>query len=258
MGCIKKLLFRMKRFGINCVDADAIAFIQATNITDNSIQLAVCQLVSDLKTNSLWAKFHAIYPIVGGNEIAHSYNLINPSLYKTNYPTVSWTHSSNGMILNQYGVSTGINSATILDKTNSSFGVYSRTNQTDTAMIFYFSYVQISLRRSVDTFLSDMNDFNGSGARVTTSNTDSSGFFIAQRNPALLHGHYINGVYKNGNSSLGLDLAWSGSVGINTKEAVASGREISFLTIGQSLTDAENATLYTIVQAFQTTLGRQV
>ena len=56
-------------------DADAQAFITAAAITDLNQQNAINTLVVSLKGYSIWTKFKAIYPIVGGTASQHKYNL---------------------------------------------------------------------------------------------------------------------------------------------------------------------------------------
>ena len=54
-------------------------FLTATGITNPTISSAVCTLVTSLKSASLWNKFNAIYPMVGGTATTHMYNLRNPA-----------------------------------------------------------------------------------------------------------------------------------------------------------------------------------
>ena len=53
----------------------ADAFLKAAGITDATITSAVKTLVRGLQADGLWSKMKAIYPMVGGNATAHSYNL---------------------------------------------------------------------------------------------------------------------------------------------------------------------------------------
>ena len=57
------------------VDTDALSFITAASITDATQKTAINTLVKDLKIANIWTKMKAIYPFVGGNAIAHAYNL---------------------------------------------------------------------------------------------------------------------------------------------------------------------------------------
>jgi hypothetical protein len=59
-------------------DPDAIAFIAAAGITDLVQKAAITTLVLQLKSDAIWSKFQAIYPLVGGTAFTHKFNLINP------------------------------------------------------------------------------------------------------------------------------------------------------------------------------------
>ena len=63
-------------------DSDAQSFMTSASITDSTQQTAVNYLVTDLKSNNLWTKMKAVYPMVGGNATSHSYNLKNPSQFQ--------------------------------------------------------------------------------------------------------------------------------------------------------------------------------
>ena len=84
-------------------DADAQAFITAAAITDSTQQNAINTLVLALKGYSIWTKFKAIYPIVGGTASQHKYNLKDPrdldAAFRLTFAT-GWTHSVNGMLPN--------------------------------------------------------------------------------------------------------------------------------------------------------------
>jgi len=59
-------------------DTDAQAFLTATGITDLTISNAINDLVVGLKADSLWTKYKAIYPCVGGTAFTHKFNLKDP------------------------------------------------------------------------------------------------------------------------------------------------------------------------------------
>jgi hypothetical protein len=80
-------------------DPDAQAFITAAAITDVTQQGAINTLVLALKGYSIWTKFKAIYPIVGGTASQHKYNLKDPRDLDAAFRLVfngGWTHSSTG------------------------------------------------------------------------------------------------------------------------------------------------------------------
>ena len=64
--------------GFRTKDADVIAFIKATGITDGTEFSAINYLVLDLKNKGLWTKINTLYPFVGGTATTHKYNLKDP------------------------------------------------------------------------------------------------------------------------------------------------------------------------------------
>lgn len=81
-------------------DSDAQTFITQASITDNTQKAAVNRLVQDLKEANLWTKFFAIYPFVGGTATAHgqdlkgTYDIVNIA---SSTWTADVTHNSNGI-----------------------------------------------------------------------------------------------------------------------------------------------------------------
>ncbi len=253
----KKML--MRKFGtlINCGDADGIAFLTATGITDSTIQGAICTLVTDLKTAGLWSKSKAIYPIVGGTMESHRFNLIDPTLYKTG--TNAYTHSSTGMLEGNYGMT--LMAMNVFTKDNLALGAYCRSNILNSNATFFnnTSYLQYFIRLS-NLFLIDLGNFNGSvPQRITFSNSSSLGFFLNSHNPSFQNQIYINGVLKKTQASSEVSYSMGGTISFNGKRQTAGAyREYAFITLTEALTPTENTDLYNIIQAFQTTLGRQV
>jgi hypothetical protein len=90
-----------------------------------------------------------------------------------------------------------------------------------------------------------------------TANSDSRGYFIVNRSSATQHSVVIRGTKIDFNTN---------SSGLNTNTfricsaigVAFDNKEIAFSTIGDGLTSTELGNLNTAVQAFQTTLGRQV
>ncbi len=59
-------------------DADAKKFIDSSGITDEIQKMAINNFTIQLKDSNLWAKFMAIYPIVGGTGETIKWNLKDP------------------------------------------------------------------------------------------------------------------------------------------------------------------------------------
>jgi hypothetical protein len=257
-------------------DADAQAFITAAAITDATQQSAINTLVVDLKAYGIWTKMKALYPFVGGTASAHKFNLKDPRDLDAAFRLVfsgGWTHSSTGALpngTNAYADSK-LNAGTVLVSNSTHLSYYSRTNTNPLAAnIFEIGVANFSLNKRFTMCIRTTGDVFGtqSGAVASTinsSNTDARGLFIGTRTSTTAIAQYKNGVSQTSNTisdTVTLDSAsvWIGAIQNvgNLTAAFWSNRQCAFASIGDGLTDTEAANFYTAVQAYQTTLSRNV
>lgn len=251
-------------------DAASTAFFTATGISDLTIRSAVDNLVVGLKTDGLWTKAAAIYPIVGGTAATHKWNLKDPrnsnAAYRLTFGGGAVTHSSTGMTGANSFANTYLNPNTVYPGQLMSIGVYVRTNSNCTcadmgALSSTNRYLQIYSRFG-DTFYGQVNSNNTIGEN--TSNTDSRGWFFASRSATSGAGSCF--IQKNNNAEIYGNTS-SAIVNANIyfmaqnqagTAAVFSNKQIAFGWIGATLTPTEADNLYLRIQTFQTALGRQL
>jgi hypothetical protein len=253
------------------LDPDAEDFLDAAVITDPTIVSAINTLVIDIKDAGLWNKMYAIYPFVGGTASTHKWNLKDPrdldDAYRLTFLGTN-THSSNGYLTVTLGrANTHLVPSSVITINNTYIGAYVRTNITG-AYLFYAigsagassSIIQFFAKIS-NLIISDMyNSTGSSSARVTSANTDSTGYFSASR---ILtdteHSIYKNGDLKNSSTGSAGSLPNNPIyIGATNDGGGTQGLELAFANIGQGLSDSEESDLYTIIQTFQTSLSRQV
>ena len=180
-----------------------------------------------------------------------------------------WTHSSTGVLPNGTTAyaDTFLNTATVIGNPNDGhLSYYSRTNNSG------LNQIEIG-NRGASTSCFDMvikygtanlagACINMSDGNVFTNNTSSTGFYHANQNNTA----NVRKMFKNG-SVLATQTVLqneqpSERVYIGARGGVFSGlfsnRECAFASVGNGLTDTEAANYYAAVQAFQTTLGRQI
>ena len=259
-------------------DPNAQAFITAAGITDPTQQSAINQLVLDLKSYSIWGKMFLIYPFVGGTSTTTKYNLVDPTTYQ-----ITWnggvTFNSNGVTGNGstgYGQSGWIPStvnATTGITTSLSLSVYSRTNSnSDASDIGVTDYattnaaIQVLCRRSNGLMYWD--NYNSSNGRMTGSVTNSQGLFSTSRTSTTSMKIFRNSTQAGTTlttSATTTDVTTTLNDDMYILAANQQGtavdytsRNLAFMHIGQGFSDAEIGNIYTSVQAYQTTLGRQV
>lgn len=84
-------------------DPDAQAFVTAANIQDQVQADAVNNLCISMKAQGLWTKMKAVYPIVGGTAAQHKFNLKNPldtdAAFRLAFAG-TWTHDATGILSN--------------------------------------------------------------------------------------------------------------------------------------------------------------
>jgi len=255
---------------------EAAIFIAVTGITDVTQKNAVIQLVANLKAHGIWHKLKAVYPMVGGTATTHKFNLRNPLDTNAAFRLLfggGWTHSATGAKgngTNAYADTFFLPSAN-LDLRSQSFS--------------YYCYTPSSL---FETLLgADKNSLPGATTIITPNYAGGPGNNYSCINRGSTPGHttsvmnafhVVNTVpagianvtvktYENGVSNYSDVYTPSANVdasiyinGRNTGGVVSqpTAAECRFVTIGDGLTDIEVANLYSAVQSFNTTLGRNV
>lgn len=250
-------------------DVDALAFITAASITDNTQKTAINTLVTDLKTYNIWTKMKAIYPFVGGTASSHKWNLKDPRDLDIAYRLVfsgGWTHSSTGALPN--GSNTYADTKFKINSPSIAIGTYIRTDTAAANMsemgVFDNPYnnTNIGAKWSDGNTYSFINISSGTG-QTPYVNNNSQGFYIANRYSSTLLNTWKNGVKKTTNTelyqSIGLSInlliaAYNGSNVISN----FSDRQTALSFISDGLTDTEVSNFYIAVQNFNTTLNRQV
>ena len=238
------------------------AWIAATGETDLTILGALNTLETDLTTYGLTAKMTALYPFAGGTSTKHSYNFINTAAYQLSF-VGGWTHSSTGALPN------GTNAYANTGILASSFGAnymlnfYSRTN-TSGLKSDLGTYNETTLGLTLETLIGggtltmDIPDVNN---RQSFAVTDSLGNFIFFNNSS-------NGRRAFRNSTSLLNTTYLAASMTNKNLIFSdwgylasprySDRQLAFGGFGSNFTATDAANYYTAVQAFQTTLSRQV
>jgi hypothetical protein len=248
--------------GAPTTDADAQAFITAAAITDPTQQAAINTLVVDTKNYGIWTKIKALYPFVGGTSSTHKFNLKDPRDLDAAFRLVfngGWTHSSTGALPNGTNAfaDSFVNVGTHLALNSTHVSVYSRTNVDVLSPSIGNTAggvpdeVSMWLRFGNTSYLR-VNNTTAS----TTANTDSRGLFIGNRNSSTQINLSIRGTqttFSNTSNSTSTT-----SIKLSGLSSFFDTKQLAFASIGDGLTAQNMTDLTTAVNAFQTTLGRQV
>ena len=264
------------------IDADAQAFITAAGLTNQTQINAINLLVINLKAYDIWSKFKTIYPMIGGTATTHKWNLKNPldtnAAFRLTF-SGGWTHSATGAKPNGTNAfaNTYLFPNVSLTADYVSLHYYSRTSDTEngindqngTVLAVRSGGANDTLTLQIKTAPNNYVAFLATFSGTTTNNyaryveTTGTGLFSGALTAAN------SKVYKNGVNLTTTNLNFNRNTpnlemylgALNAKGTGAtewSLKESAFAAIADTLTDTEVANLYTAVQAYQTTLGRQI
>jgi SPP1 family predicted phage head-tail adaptor len=251
---------------VSAFDADAAAFFARVTTAGGTLttteQNAVNTLVVQMKADGIWTKMKAIYPMVGASAAACAQNLKSSSF--TGTFSSGWTFASTGV--KPDGVSTFMDTTLLSNDFTSNIGgfsCYTRTNDTTGLALEY---------GSIDThwIISWLSNSGGPGLGImgntyknfTSISNSFVGLLVNQRSSST----QIKINYDGGNESASLNIISLGS----TLSVYLGGwhysggaqyfgeREIAFFSKHDYLDDTESQKFIDSVQAFQTTLNRQV
>ena len=254
-------------------DADAVAFFTRVTTAGGTLSTtekqAVNQLVLDLKANSLWTPMKAIYPMVGASAAACAQNLKSSSF--TGSFSSGWTFASTGVTPNGTSayMDTALTPSVSLAANNIHLSYYSRTNSAVASSSTIGSddlageRCRLIIRRTGDQGFNIIG--NTTKGLSIFPVTDSRGLFMANAPNST-----TRDLYKNGSAVTPTSQSGLGANGLTTTAIYAGcfnsrgtatefdNKECALASIGDGLTDTQASNFYTAVQAFQTTLLRQV
>jgi hypothetical protein len=261
------------RFGLSNIatpvpDEDTQAFFDrvtaAGGVLSLNEQIAIDTLVTDLKAYGIWSKMKAIYPMVGASAAACRQNLRSSNF--TGTFTSGWTFASTGVTPNGTSayMDTAFIASTNLTKGNGHLAYYSRTNSavsnSSTMGNNDSGRGRMVLRRPGDVTFMEAGT-NGADSR-TYSTTDSRCFAVVNVISNQDVNYFRNGIKQTASAVNTTGQGWATGVMTIGSGWVSAGqydnKECAFTSIGDGLSDTEASNFYTAVQAFQTTLNRQV
>lgn len=248
------------------IDPDAQAFFNRVTAAGGSLtateQTAVNLLVLNMKTANVWNLQQAIYPMVGSSAAACAQNLKSASF--TGTFSSGWTFTSNGAsTIKSAGsyMNTGLNSATNLNLNNTHISYYNN----------------LTLVGDQNVVLGDGTLSNGAWIGVyvisnlyyssiacafdSASNTNSTGYFLTNK-PNSTNLKYIkNSTIIKTIVPTNTSFLPASNILLNNYDTgfgFSSGARCAFASIGNGMTDTQAFDLYASIQAFNTSLSRQV
>ena len=245
------------------VDADAAAFFSRVYTAGGALSYtevsATETLVSSLKANSLWTPMKAIYPMVGASSAACAQNLKSASFAGTF--NGSWTFASTGVTGNGvtgYFDTTFNPNTSITDINSCHLSIYSRTTTGNDGVDIGASPSAWDIEIIYTSFYAAMMN----GNYLNTANSDAKGLWTNSRISSSNIVAYRNGTsFVSGTSAPTTKTPYNVYIGARSDANIPlyfTNRQYAFASIGDGLTSTNVSNFYTAVQAFQTTLSRQV
>jgi hypothetical protein len=241
-------------------DLDAEAFFARVSAAGGTLsaleQNAIITLVISLKNADVWTSMKAIYPMVGSSAAACAQNLKSTNF--TGTFSGAWAFTSAGAKGNGVNtfMNTGILPSTELSINTAHMSVYMNTANNANAVLIGAN--------SLNTFLQTQSGIlYGSLGNTSFSQNAITGtvFFIMINRPS----NTVQKLIRNNTvllSDVKTATAYTNAqniyVGAYTSTSNNTDATIAFSSIGDGMTDTQASNFYTAIQAFQTTLNRQV
>jgi hypothetical protein len=244
-------------------DPNAIEFFLRVTAAGGTLtsteQSAVDILVKQLKFYNLWSPMKVIYPMVGASAEACAQNLKSSSF--TGTFSAGMYYSSTGVTPNGTSayMDTGYNPRTHGLQNSAHMSYYSRTN-------IVGGQVDMGIQDAISHYL--LFNYNNLGYCAINSAENPSlslppttlGLKIGTRNTSTTEEYNVNNVYQQISRNSG--IAPSKNIFLFCYNAngplLFSSKECAFASIGDGLSSTDMTNLNTVIQTFQTTLGRQV
>lgn len=245
------------------IDPDAQTFLTAAGIVDATITSAIDTLVVQLKADGLWTKMKALYPFVGGTATTHKYNLKNPLDTDAAFRLVfsgGVTHNSNGITGNGVNgfANTFLNDSTMLNINDKHIAMYQRN------ILGAPSQVSMSAGLNVARFYLNFGGSNFSTLGMSQAAfaivAPQHGMFTMSKTIINSRNYFQNAIAPTTRTGTNFAVNRNYLLLADSRVTVAefSIANLSLVSIGEGLTNTEAGNYNTAVQAFQTTLSRQV
>lgn len=251
---------------ISGIDADWLAYYNRVIAAGGSLttteQNATKTLVADLKAYGIWSAMKAVYPMVGASSAACKQNLVSSSF--TGTFSSGWTFASTGVKGN--GTSAYMNT----NFKNSDFTTYNSTslfyygnvgnepNSWDTGNINSTPNLRLNVAPSQTIIQFQFNSAN----LLSVTYSPRNGFFGMNRISSTQVNVFANNTKLTTVNESSIANSNTNNIVIGSQWGVGnpnnSDRLFKFYSLGDGLTDTQASNFYTAVQAFQTTLSRQV
>lgn len=251
-------------------DADALAYFTAnTAITSEADKNAINSFYLGLKSDGIYTKIKAMYLPIWGSAAACKWNLVNPvdtnAAYRLTFST-GWTFSSSGATPNGTSAyaDTFLKPSTSLVSNSNHLCVYARTNQVSNAVpIGSYGDSSTINQLNISTGTGYYYYSGGLSTELYSALADSKGFFVGTTRANNDRKTFRNNTQQaslttsvfTAYSTLNIYIGARNFIGTPSNYTT---QQLSFSSIGDGLTDAEENNFYNKVQTLMTYFGINV
>jgi len=247
-------------------DADAQAFFDRVTTAGGTLTTteknATNQLVLDMKSAGIWTAMKAIYPMVGASAAACAQNLKSSSF--TGTFTSGWTFASTGIKGNGTSayMNTGLLSNDFTDN-KGGYTCYTRDNNSPTGTKIQYGTIDTNWVISWMNIKGYALNVNGTYVTFSSIPNNYKGSVINQRVDNSNVKINFSGGNQTASSTIPTTLGNTRTIYLGAWGDGASGvyhtdNEIAFFAKHDFLNQTESVNFIDLIQAFQTTLSRQV
>lgn len=254
-------------------DADALAYFNATGLTDITKKAAINSYIVGLKADSLWAgtKLRALYIFPGNTATINKYNLKDPqdtdAAFRLLYNSVNFTHGTNGVAVTNSStadfIDTRLNPSTVYPTYAFSYGALNHVipSVNNTGGVYFGGNAGgstlFNMRRG--TSATEQVTFADGNSRTSTGITLLE-FWACSHNGTTAQ-VYKDGVATGGTISVTTGSRPNQNMYLMRQNNNGSPQGTSLLTMkfafwGDFLTATEIGNLHTRTAALQAALGR--
>jgi hypothetical protein len=251
--------------------------VQSGGTVNSTQSAATISLFTSLVSNGLWNKIYAMYPTLGGVAASHTINgKSTVGLYDLTF-NGGWTHNSDGMQpngTNGYANTSFSSFYDIGDGNTSHLSIYVNLQGTVSDRIYdigaatnggaLIGMFNITAKRTVpfgNNTLFDSGDFFDGERVETTSASSASGMTVGSVRSTTDRTLYRDGSNIATNTS-NVAIKYAGPTSLIGAQNTGAGVEFwsdnryAFATIGSGLTNTDIVNLSSIINTYETALGR--
>ncbi len=255
-------------------DPDAAAYLTAVvsagGVVTSPMSAATNNMFLALKSNGLYTKIDAMYPVLGGTADSHKFNAINPidtnGAFRLTF-SGTWTHSSTGMLsdggLNTYAETYYDASLIVPTAADQSISIYTTTLSDKSVQDIGSTTISggaievgIYTSFSSNQFIPNVKSAASGYVNYVQPTQEGIGYFVATSTGTDVLGTKNGTLVVNGAQTPAFTNKTHYIGNSKGNQNVANPSNIIFAHFGRQLNSGEMTTLSSIINTFQTALGR--